>query len=132
MAVERPLRPGQWRPGSWRRVAVVLAAAVLALSLGGGLGGALASPGDGARASAAASVTIDGFAYHPATLRVARGTRVSFANSSGTTHTATRKGSFTTRRIKPGGSVAVRFAQKGTFAYHCTIHPFMKGKIAVE
>jgi plastocyanin len=25
----------------------------------------------------------------------------------------------------------VRFTQKGTFAYHCTIHPFMHGKIVV-
>jgi plastocyanin len=25
----------------------------------------------------------------------------------------------------------VRFNQKGTFRYHCKIHPFMRGKIVV-
>lgn len=84
------------------------------------------------RASGAGRVSIDGFAYKPATLQVAKGTTVSFANDSNTTHTATRKGSFTTGRIKPGKAVAIRFSQKGTFAYHCTIHPFMRGKIVVD
>jgi len=26
----------------------------------------------------------------------------------------------------------VRFKQKGTFAYHCEIHPLMHGKIIVD
>ena len=44
----------------------------------------------------------------------------------------TRAGSFDTGRIKPGKSVTVRFAQTGTFAYHCTIHSFMHGKVVVH
>jgi plastocyanin len=131
MAVERSSRPGRTGSGGWRR-AVALAAAVLALSLAVDVAGALASPEGGARASATASVTIPDFSFKPATLRVAKGTRVSFVNSSNTTHTATRKGSFTTGRIKPGKSVTIKFAQKGTFAYHCMIHPFMRGKIVVD
>jgi plastocyanin len=85
-----------------------------------------------ARASRTAGVEIVSFAFKPATVRIAKGSSVRFSNSSGVTHTATRAGSFDTGRIKPGKSVAVRFAQKGTFAYHCTIHPFMKGKVVVE
>lgn len=80
----------------------------------------------------ASSVGINNFAFHPPTLRVQKGARVTFVNSSKVTHTATRAGSFDTGRIKPGTSVAVRFTHKGTFAYHCKIHPFMKGKIVVE
>ncbi len=41
------------------------------------------------------------------------------------------QGAFDTGHIKPGHSVAVRFTQKGTFSYHCEIHPFMHGKIVV-
>ncbi len=54
-----------------------------------------------------------------------------FSNSAATAHTATDKGAFDTGRIKPGKSFAVRFEQKGTFSYHCKIHPFMHGKIVV-
>lgn len=85
-----------------------------------------------ATASGAKRVDIDHFAFNPHTLTVERGARVAFANSSNVAHTATRAGSFDTGHIKPGTSVVVRFDHKGTFAYHCSIHPFMKGKIVVE
>jgi plastocyanin len=62
---------------------------------------------------------------------VPKGAQVVFSNSDGVARTATDRGAFDTGRIKPGRSVAVRFTQKGTFAYHCTIHPFMHGKIVV-
>jgi plastocyanin len=84
-----------------------------------------------AAASGAKSVDIVSFAFHPPTLRVGRGGKVAFTNTSNTTHTASR-GSFDTKRIKPGKTVLLRFDRKGTFAYHCKIHPFMKGKIVVE
>jgi plastocyanin len=93
-----------------------------------------AAPADGtiAGASKAATVEIANFAFHPPTVRIAKGSSVRFANASGVKHTATRAGSFDTGKIAPGKSVTVRFAQKGTFAYHCTIHPFMKGTVVVE
>lgn len=88
--------------------------------------------GPTARASATRLVNIANFAFHPPTLTIKKGSRVSFTNSSGTTHTATKAGSFDTKLIKPGTSVVVRFTHKGTFAYHCKIHSFMKGKIVVQ
>jgi plastocyanin len=94
------------------------------------LQGAQAS-GESAQSSATKSVHIRNFAFHPPTLRIAKGTRVAFVNSSGVAHTATRA-SFNTKRIAPGTTAFVRFQQKGTFAYHCSIHPFMHGKIVVE
>lgn len=89
------------------------------------------SAGADATASAAKSVSIVNFAFKPGTLRVSRGAGVAFTNTSNTTHTAT-SGSFDTKRIKPGKAVTVRFGKRGTFAYHCKIHPFMKGKVVVE
>jgi plastocyanin len=91
-----------------------------------------ASAGGSASASRGATVGIAGFAFHPPTLRVARGSRVTFANSSRVTHTATRGGAFDTGLIKPGKSVTVRFERKGGFRYHCTIHPQMLGRIIVS
>lgn len=86
----------------------------------------------GATASGAKSIDINHFAFHPPTLRIKKGGKIAFTNSSSVTHTATRAGSFDTGRIKPGTTKTVQFNQKGTFAYHCKIHPFMKGKIVVE
>jgi plastocyanin len=108
-----------------------MAIAALALSLAG-IQSAVASGGDAHASRATKTVDIDHFAFHPPTLRVAKGTTVAFVNSSNTAHTATRAGSFDSGKIQPGKSVAIRFAQKGTFAYHCSIHPFMHGKIVVE
>jgi plastocyanin len=110
--------------GSLALLMAMAALAVAALQGGRAIGATAA-------ASGAKSVDIDHFAFHPPTLRVKRGATVAFANSSSVAHTAT-SGSFDTKRIAPGTSVAVKFGRKGTFAYHCKIHPFMKGKIVVE
>ena len=115
------------------RALLITAAAVvagLALLLAPWQGTAAAD--GGAHASKAASVDIANFAFHPPTLRVGRGAGIIFTNSSKVTHTATRSGSFDTGLIKPGKSALVRFTQKGAFAYHCEIHPQMRGKIVVE
>jgi plastocyanin len=110
-----------------------------ALALGLGLGLALCllllpgggSAGANATASASKRVSIVSFAFKPRTLKVKRGASVVFANTANTTHTAS-SGSFDTKRIEPGKTVTVKFGKRGTFAYHCKIHPFMKGKVVVE
>jgi plastocyanin len=83
-------------------------------------------------ASKVKTVEIKNFAFKPATLRVAKGTSVNFVNASRVSHTATKARAFNTGTIRAGKSKQVRFGQKGTFAYHCTIHPFMKGTIVVQ
>ena len=85
-----------------------------------------------ATASGAKKVSIVNFAFKPGTLKVKRGARVAFANTANTTHTATKGGVFDTKNIAPGKTKTVQFNKRGTFAYHCKIHPFMKGKIVVE
>ncbi|HEX2391364.1 MAG TPA: cupredoxin domain-containing protein [Solirubrobacterales bacterium] len=85
-----------------------------------------------ARASRAKTVNMPDLTYIPQTLTVAAGTKVTFVNSSKTLHTATRAGSFDTGVIHPGHSASVRFTHRGTFAYVCTVHPKMKGKIVVK
>ena len=115
---------------NWQRrwgFLLLMAIAVLAVAAlqGGRAIGATAT------ASSAKSVDINHFAFHPPTQRVKRGGTVVFTNSQNVTHTAS-SGSFDTKGIAPGKSVSVRFAKKGTFLYHCKIHPFMKGKIVVE
>jgi plastocyanin len=114
----------------WRALGVALAVLAFGLALIG-LRGAGAAADVTAHASGAPKVEIEDFAFHPPTLRVGVGARVVFANRSNVTHTATQK-SFNTGRIKPGKSVAITFKQKGAFAYHCSIHPSMHGKVIVD
>jgi len=109
---------------------VVLLALVFSAALLAGQTAPAAQPGP-ARASGAKTIDIDHFKFHPQTLGVAKGTKVVFSNSAGVAHTATDRGVFDSGNIKPGASFAVRFEQKGTFRYHCEIHPFMHGKIVV-
>lgn len=110
-----------------KRIAACIA---LATALLASQGAPAAGPGP-ARDSAAKTVRIKNFDFLPGTLRVNKGTRVVFTNTSGTAHTATDKGAFDTGRIKGGKSVGVRFGRRGTFSYHCKIHPFMHGRIVV-
>jgi plastocyanin len=116
---------------SLQRPTLLLLAALAVLSLAGfAAGGEAAEPA--ATASATKTVSIVNFAFKPGTLKVKRGARVAFSNTSSTTHTATKGGSFDTRGIAPGKSKTVQFKRRGSIAYHCKIHPFMKGKIVVE
>lgn len=108
----------------------LVAAAALALPAAAGQAGD--ASGRGAEASATRTVEIKNFAFRPATLKVTRGTQVRWTNASKVPHTATRTNGFDTRRIAPGSSASVRFKRKGTFSYHCKIHPFMKGRVVVE
>lgn len=118
-----------WRRARWVAMALALAAMALALA---GLHSELATAGPTAQASRAKVVDINHFAFHPPSLTVRVGTKVDFSNSSGVTHTATRAGAFNTGHIKPGTTIGIRFNQKGTFAYHCSIHHFMHGTIVVQ
>jgi len=100
--------PRNWR-GRWA-FALLMGIAVLAVAAlqGGRASGATAT------ASGAKSVDINHFAFHPPTLRIKKGGKVAFANTSPVTHTAS-SGSFNTNRIKPGTTKVVQFTQKGTF-----------------
>jgi plastocyanin len=113
----------------WQLIGVVAVAFGLMLA---GIHSAGAASGPAATVSKVVKVDIKNFAFHPPMLTVAKGTSVTFSNSSKVSHTATRGGAFDTGVIKPGKSVSVRFTQKGAFAYHCEIHPLMHGKIVVD
>lgn len=122
-------RGNLWSRTSASAVAASIGAIVLFLLMTGWE--APASGSAVATASRTAKVSIVNFAFRPRTLKVGRGTKVVFSNTANRAHTATRAGSFDTGRIKSGRSVSVRFEQKGTFRYHCKIHPEMRGKVVV-
>jgi plastocyanin len=85
-------------------------------------------------AAADVAVTINGFAFMPATMTVPVGTRVVWTNQQAQVpHTVTSDtaGVFDSGTLQTGMTFAFTFNQVGTFAYHCNIHPNMHGTVVV-
>ena len=77
-------------------------------------------------------VTIDGFAFAPATLTVAAGTTVTWTNRDEEPHTvAASDGSFHSPGMGTGATFTHTFTEAGTFDYVCSIHPMMRGTVMV-
>lgn len=79
------------------------------------------------------SVTIQNFAFAPATLMVKVGDKVTWTNQDSVGHSATADdGSWDTGLLSQGQSGSVTFSKTGTFTYHCSIHPTMHGTVIVQ
>ena len=77
-------------------------------------------------------VTIDGFAFAPATLTVGAGSTVTWTNRDEEPHTvAASDGSFRSPGMGTGATFTHTFATAGTFDYVCSIHPMMRGTVVV-
>lgn len=76
----------------------------------------------------------DKYGFAPTMLTVAKGTRVVWSNTTDAPHTVTSDTGTTlaSSMINPsGGTFSFTFTQPGTYSYHCTVHPYMKGTIVV-
>lgn len=79
------------------------------------------------------TVTIEGMQFNPQKLSVHRGDRIQWVNKDLVPHTVTASGkAFDSGSIAPGASWSYGAATSGEFAYGCTFHPTMKGKITVQ
>jgi len=121
------------------RSTMLLLLAGLALGCGGGYGGGGGGGGGGVtnppppgNLVSAVGVT----AWSPANITISAGQEVSFRNPSSTTHNVHFDGDAAGR---PGNvadfasaTKAVTFATAGTFPYHCSIHPAMRGEVVVQ
>lgn len=77
-------------------------------------------------------VTIADFSFTPGAITVHVGDTIQWLNDGPSPHTATaNNGSFNTGVLTKGHSASVTFHLPGTFAYHCSIHPFMHGTVVV-
>lgn len=77
-------------------------------------------------------VTIDGFAFQPASLTVTAGTTVTWTNRDEEPHTvAASDGSFHSPGMGTGATFTHTFATAGAFDYVCSIHPMMRGTVVV-
>jgi plastocyanin len=84
--------------------------------------------------SQANAVTIQNFSYNPATITVKKGTKVTWTNKDSTKHDVTpdTDGAFPkSELLGQNESYSHTFDTAGTFSYHCSPHPYMKGTIVV-
>lgn len=78
------------------------------------------------------------FAFSPTSLTIKAGTTVTWTNKTSAPHTVTSDDgkSFDSGASNPiaaqSGTFSFTFKTPGTFAYHCTFHPFMKATIIVQ
>jgi plastocyanin len=78
-------------------------------------------------------VEVQDFLFQPGRIEVAAGTTVVWTNSGQVAHTVTAEdGSFESGAIEPGRSRSLTFPRTGSFPFHCTPHPFMRGVVVVR
>jgi len=116
-----------------RRALPFAAAVMLALS-----GGAYAAdPGAAPQVAATTpnTVTIDNFAFAPATLTVSPGTKITWTNKDEEPHTVTSADggvTFKSPALDTDDKFSFTFDKPGTYKYFCSIHPHMVGTIVVK
>ena len=89
-----------------------------------------------APSTAAGTVTasIIDFEFDPATVNATVGDVISWTNDGAAPHTATVDGTpaCTTLQLAPGASGGISFSAAGSYPFHCSVHPTMKGTIEVS
>jgi plastocyanin len=81
----------------------------------------------------AAVVVIKEFEFNPSVLTVAPGTTVTWVNGDDSPHTVAEQAKlFRSAALDTSDRFTYTFAQPGEFAYYCTLHPMMVGKIVVK
>ena len=83
--------------------------------------------------AAGATVEMRQMAFAPQRLEITAGTTIEWTNRDQLAHTITADdGSWDSGLIEPGKTWRRTFDQPGTYAVHCTPHPFMTGVIVVR
>jgi len=79
-------------------------------------------------------VSIKGFAFNPKTITIKSGTTIFWTNEDSVGHTVTSDSGkeLDSKLLSKEESYEHTFNTPGTYNYHCTPHPSMKGTIIVE
>lgn len=79
-------------------------------------------------------VTIQNFAFSPASLTINKGDTVVWTNKDSAPHTVTSQtgNELSSQTLSQGQTYSHTFNTAGTYDYYCTIHPYMKATITVQ
>lgn len=91
------------------------------------------STSSGSEAVETNTVSIQNFAFSPATIKVKVGTKVTWTNKDSAAHTVTGDSSDgpASGTLAQDATYSFTFTKAGTFNYACSIHPSMKGTVIV-
>jgi plastocyanin len=78
-------------------------------------------------------VVVDNFTFGPDTLTVPVNSTVTWVNKDDLPHViASSDGAFKSKALDTDDKYSYTFSKAGTYAYFCSIHPKMVGKIVVQ
>ena len=81
----------------------------------------------------AAEIRVDNFTFAPETLTVPANSTVTWVNKDDIPHViASSDGLFKSKALDTDQKYSFTFTKAGTYAYYCSIHPKMVGKIVVQ
>lgn len=108
---------------------VVATVAVVLLVDSGGAGGSAPA----ANSASTQRIDIRDFKFDPENNQIAVGSKLTFVNDDTAPHTATSTATktFDTGTLGKGDEKTITVTTAGTYAYICTIHPFMQGTLEV-
>ena len=83
--------------------------------------------------SQSTEIKLDNFTFGPATLTVPVNSTVTWVNKDDIPHViASDDGLFKSKALDTDDKFSYTFTKAGTYAYYCSIHPKMQGKVVVE
>ena len=78
-------------------------------------------------------VRVDNFTFGPPTLTVPVNSTVTWVNKDDIPHViASNDGLFKSKALDTDQKYSYTFTKSGTYAYYCSIHPKMVGKVVVQ
>lgn len=85
------------------------------------------------KASSSAEIRVDNFSFAPQTLTVSVNSTVTWINRDDVPHViASNDGLFQSKALDTDDKYSYTFTKPGTYAYYCSVHPKMVGKIQVQ
>ena len=82
------------------------------------------------------TIAIKNFTFSPSNITIRAGTTVTWLNQDEAVHQidsdSKAQVAFVSDSLPHGASFPFTFTQPGTYTYHCTYHPTMKGTIVVQ
>jgi amicyanin len=94
-----------------------------------------AASGDTSNAESTDQVKIANFAFTPASIKIKVGTKVTWTNTDSVKHNIAMDNGTdgpSSPMLGKGDTYSYTFTKAGTFSYHCTPHPYMKGTVVVS
>ncbi|HZV79054.1 MAG TPA: cupredoxin family copper-binding protein [Candidatus Binatus sp.] len=117
------------------RAALAVALVLLSISLGFAVARTtgIAAAADATASSSVVNVSIDNYAFKAPQITIPAGTTVVWTNKDDDPHTVTADdGSFDSKGLGQGDAFKHVFSKPGTYPYHCSAHPYMKGVVTVQ